>query len=134
MSWFWCIETICVWMHHVHVMSNSMEIGSMEEIYNTLSHNPEVRAGAIGLVLYLVYNWLPRTPPATQPLRALWVVAEYLTFTSWEQAGVAYKGGFGPMPKLARKMVAQDSLLPAISTAPEDVDTTVIPPSPGVPK
>jgi hypothetical protein len=106
----------------------------MEEIYNTLRHNPEARAGALGLLLYLVYNWLPRTPPATQPLRALWVVCEYLTFTSWEQAGVAYKGGFGPMPKLARKMTAVDSLLPAAATVPEDINVTVIPPSPGVPK
>ena len=106
----------------------------MEEIYNTLRHNPEIRAGAIGLVLYLIYNWLPRTPPATQPLRALWVICEHLTWTSWEQAGLGYKGGLGPMPKLARKMAATDSLLPTISTAPEDIDTTVIPPSPGVPK
>jgi hypothetical protein len=110
------------------------ESPAMNDIYLALCHNPEIRAALLALAIYVTYNWLPRTPPATQPFRALWVVAEHLTWTSWQQAGVNYKGGLGPMPKLARKMVAEDSLLPGASDAPEDIDVTVIPAAHGVPK
>lgn len=85
----------------------------MSDVVSLLAERPELRALGVLLAVYVAYNWLPRTPPATQPWRALWVVAEYLTWTTWEQAGVGYKGALGPVPKLQRHLLSTaDSLHP----------------------
>ena len=107
------------------------------DIHNIVDYaekNPESASAIVGCTVWIIYNILPRTPPANQPWRALWVMAEHVTWTAWDRVSLAYKGAYGPMPRLARhtSLRATDSLRPPVAGAEEveGVDAYITDPPP----
>jgi hypothetical protein len=60
--------------------------------------NPEIWVPA---VIYLIWNIVPRTPPANRQLFALWALGERFMFLAWNKFGGKFKalGIVSPSPE-----------------------------------